>query len=206
MIKYSAMRVLDIQGRRYGHLEALYRVESHRTYGGNKVTYWRVRCDCGSEKDIGLANLLCGRVKTCAGSTCPYRAILVRELRGVLRGRKRGWSPDAGFRHAAGFYRLKAKHKGHAFLLSDPTLKELFESPCFYCGTAPSNTARRDSSYGVYLYSGIDRIDSKRGYELGNVRSCCWVCNRMKHVLTDAEFMAHIKQIIRWRSIRKKLT
>lgn len=60
---------------------------------------------------------------------------------------------------------------------------------CFYCDTAPAN------NFSGWAYSGIDRIDSARGYIVGNVRPSCWICNRMKNDLTEEEFFAHIKTI-----------
>lgn len=80
--------------------------------------------------------------------------------------------------------------------LTNDAFIALFGSPCHYCGAAPSNVARHESRHGVYLYSGIDRISSSIGYEPGNVRPCCWVCNRMKHVLSESEFVSHIRRIL----------
>lgn len=178
------MRVVDLTNKRFGHLLVLGRTDSRRTYGGNLVTYWRVRCDCGHEKDCSGANLNTGRVKTCSRSTCAYhRAILVRGLN----------AGDSGMKQAARFLVQRAKRKGVPMNLSFEDMSALFSSPCFYCGRPPSNVARRESTYGVFLYSGIDRINSKAGYSADNARPCCWICNNMKGALTEADFFAHVK-------------
>jgi len=51
-------------------------------------------------------------------------------------------------------------------------------------------------------YNGIDRVDNSRGYESGNVVSCCGVCNMLKHVLSKEEFLARIEKIYK-NSIQK---
>lgn len=40
--------------------------------------------------------------------------------------------------------------------------------PCWYCGELGKP------------YVGIDRIDSSKGYEEGNIAPCCEICNKMK--------------------------
>ena len=42
---------------------------------------------------------------------------------------------------------------------------------------------------------GIDRFDSKRPYEWGNVVFCCWFVNRMKYDYTDLEFIGACEHI-----------
>ena len=43
----------------------------------------------------------------------------------------------------------------------------------------------------------IDRFDSTRPYERGNVVFCCWFVNRMKYDYTDVEFMGACEHIAR---------
>lgn len=51
---------IDISGNRYGRLVAV--SFSHRK---NKNTYWYVRCDCGTFKQVSYAHLVGGRTKSC---------------------------------------------------------------------------------------------------------------------------------------------
>jgi len=57
---------------------------------------------------------------------------------------------------------------------------------CFYCGgnLPPKGT-------------GIDRIDNKIGYILGNCRPCCTVCNLAKRALTEIEFHSWISKVFK---------
>lgn len=60
--------------------------------------------------------------------------------------------------------------------------------PCHYCGDLPSD------GHGS-AYTGVDRIDSSKGYFLDNVVPCCEVCNKMKLNYTPLEWLAKIKKI-----------
>ena len=53
---------------------------------------------------------------------------------------------------------------------------------------------RRKKSENI-TYSGIDRIDSKEGYNINNCVPCCKICNMMKNNLSIDMFLSKIKQI-----------
>ncbi len=55
---------------------------------------------------------------------------------------------------------------------------QLWSGACYLCGRTPA--------------LGIDRVDPTRGYEVGNVRSCCTDCNYMKKDLALGDFMQHV--------------
>ena len=44
-------------------------------------------------------------------------------------------------------------------------------------------------------HSGIDRIDSSKGYVKGNVAACCRQCNFAKGSITVEKFKKHINKI-----------
>ena len=57
-----------------------------------------------------------------------------------------------------------------------------YNTKCYYCN---------DDYKGL----GIDRINSKLGYVLQNIRPCCKFCNFMKHSSTESEFYNRILKI-----------
>jgi hypothetical protein len=78
--------------------------------------------------------------------------------------------------------------------------------PCAYCGKKPSNIYRLSYVVGgkrqrytapemEIHYSGIDRVDSTKGYIHGNVVPCCGECNAMKSALPLAGFLALVARI-----------
>lgn len=58
--KNRMIHSIDISGQRFGRLIAL--SFSHRK---SRQTYWRVKCDCGTEKVANYVHLVEGRTKSC---------------------------------------------------------------------------------------------------------------------------------------------
>lgn len=77
-----------------------------------------------------------------------------------------------------------AKSRNINFCLTEQQMYDLLNSPCTYCGCKNCN--------------GIDRIDSSKGYELGNVTPCCAMCNRMKSNYSLEAFKSHIQKIYKY--------
>ena len=63
-------------------------------------------------------------------------------------------------------------------------ISEIMQEPCSYCGSEDS-------------YSGLDRIDSSKGYIEDNVTACCATCNKAKSTLTVQEYINHCKKVIK---------
>jgi len=76
-------------------------------------------------------------------------------------------------RTAGGKYRAgkrSAKARGLAWALTLPQYEALIAAGrCHYCAGVLDPKG-----------SSLDRLDSGRGYEAGNVVACCWRCNRIK--------------------------
>lgn len=94
-------------------------------------------------------------------------------------------------------YRFKraiqtSKQRGIPFLLSFEEYKEAVSHPCYYCSFKLCSQ--------VVEGSGLDRIDSNKGYEVGNVVSCGHRCNSIKNEdLTVEEAKAAIEAILKVR-------
>lgn len=81
-------------------------------------------------------------------------------------------------------YKKHSKKRKIEFNLTQEECAPYYNSNCFYCGD-------------LFDGMGIDRIDSDKGYVLGNIVPCCSKCNFMKHVLSIDDFIAHIKKILK---------
>lgn len=84
------------------------------------------------------------------------------------------------------FYTLRtaARRKGRVWELTRDEFKDIRVKPCYYCGYHNSTV-------------GIDRVDNNVGYTLDNCVPCCFVCNRMKSILTYDEFIDKCKKIVK---------
>lgn len=73
---------------------------------------------------------------------------------------------------------------------------------CYYCGTKPNQI---EEKFGTsFKHNGIDRLDSSKGYILGNVVPCCSKCNLAKGLLSEKEFLSLIEDIYINQKINKK--
>lgn len=71
-------------------------------------------------------------------------------------------------------------------------VRELVTSPCTYCGALPHRERRYRGH--VELVHGVDRIETTRGYEEGNVATCCWECNRAKGATPVGQWVAWLRR------------
>ena len=51
------------------------------------------------------------------------------------------------------------------------------------------------NAIGGFRYNGIDRVDSSRGYEAGNVVASCKRCNYTKQTMSRVEFVDWIRSV-----------
>jgi hypothetical protein len=88
--------------------------------------------------------------------------------------------PEGAFNH----YRYGALHRDIPFELTFEQFMTFWQKPCFYCA-AP------------ILTIGIDRVDSAEGYTMGNLVSCCSMCNRMKNHFSRSAFIEQCTKVAR---------
>ena len=102
-------RRLDITGKRYGKLTALYPLDRLTSTGS---VYWRCRCDCGNEVEASVSDLNKGNNKSCGCLKREYQKLVHDRLELVdgtcvewLDGRKSRCDNTSGYR---GVYRKKS--------------------------------------------------------------------------------------------------
>lgn len=59
------MRFVDLTGRKFGRLTVIQRAENRITKGGQSITMWRCRCDCGNEVIVYSQNLKREHTQSC---------------------------------------------------------------------------------------------------------------------------------------------
>lgn len=101
-----------------------------------------------------------------------------------------------GFR---AFYQMtvsNAAQRGIEMKLSVAQIFKLAKAPCNYCGIPPQPRTFGSMAY-IEAVSGLDRIDSKKGYTPKNTVPACKICNRVKLTATPAEYLEHAKRVVR---------
>lgn len=185
----------DITDQRFTHLIAIEYLPDYRRVskrGKSYGAFWKCRCDCGREAIISYHNLaFYTHQKTCGNRDCEFYQYL------KCQKRRPG---DSGFTNLYHNYRTGRwiqDRRDKTFYLTKDEARALFESNCFYCGQPPSQVSKGESWRGRYLYNGIDRIDSLKGYTVDNTRPCCKRCNRMKNDSETTDWYDHMERILR---------
>lgn len=175
-------------GKQFGRLVAIQRVGADN----NGLSLWRCRCSCGAERVVRLGSLSSGVTRSCGQHRTAQTA-----------------QGEAGFRRLLGAYRVNAKRREHTFALAEDVFRALVTGNCHYCGQAPSNVSEHSAgrvtaatrANSTFLYNGIDRLDTARGYEADNVVTCCATCNRAKLAMTYDEFVSWLRRVHRHLSL-----
>ena len=162
---------LDIKGKKFGKLTALRELKERTSKGQVK---WEFQCSCG-KKSIHVGS----RVKTGQILSCGC-------------GRKSDNPTESLVKTMFQDYQASAKIRSIKFDISYALFKQLTQNDCFYCDSPPEIRVRKFTAKA----NGVDRIDSSKGYEPNNVRSCCKICNLAKNDLTDEEFRSWIDRLV----------
>lgn len=94
-----------------------------------------------------------------------------------------------------GAARRIAKRRNLDWKLTLEKFIELTSPPCFYC----KNLLGSPTKVGL----GLDRLNNSRGYEEGNIISCCGTCNKIRGAsLTVEEAKAAINAVLLLRGMK----
>jgi len=172
--------MMNLIGHKFGKL-----VVTSFSHVKNTNSYWKCKCDCGNLCTKSGNAMKTGNVRSC----------------GCLKVSKRP-KGETGLRILFNTYYSRARSRNIVFNLSLEDVKNITSQNCFYCGVPPQFIASSKlvksvnfKNYNQYIYNGIDRIDSTRGYTKDNVVPCCKWCNIAKNNKSISEFKEHIKKI-----------
>ncbi len=181
MARFSSIQA----GDRFGRLLVVRQLpKSEYDAWSVKRTLFLCRCDCGTERVFDAGNLK-KPAKSCG---------CLQKENARLQGQRR--RTVAGFlNNYWGEYRRQARNRGIPFDLPKDVFCAMVQLPCDYCGAAPE--IREKATYtGLPVPThGLDRVDSRLGYELANVVPCCAACNLMKRHTPRQEFIAHCVRV-----------
>lgn len=180
--------LIDLTGQSFG----IWTVVEQAARRDNK-TRWLCRCStCGAMVSHRSTALRKGKFARCFGSH-KRRPSQPSPLR-----KDSGW---AAATETFGHYRQTARKRGLTFNLSRDEFHLITAQDCHYCGAQPAQRHSRRHFNGAFIYNGIDRKDSDRGYEPDNCLPCCGTCNVMKQDLGYADFLRHIARIYQARTM-----
>ena len=175
---------IDHTNKKYGRLTFVEYVGFKRNQ-----TYWRVRCDCGTTKEVAVRGVLAGDSMSC-GCLATEKRVQSCKSRTLPK-------EEANFVNLFHTYKCRAKKRNIEFNLSKEEFRALVTCDCKYCGQKPSQVNRRayKGKESGFLYTGIDRVDNEQGYTVLNSVPCCFRCNTMKLDMSENEFYTQIRVI-----------
>ena len=179
MKKQRVMHNLPI-GYTQGKLTVVSEAYSVRKFSKSSFRCVGCLCVCGNVVQVSLSRLGSGKTKSCG--------CLSKEL----VSRKRLSDEDRVRNSLIQEYKNSASQRKLTYDLDDETLFTLIKSNCHYCGKSSYKPHRKCDNF---LYNGLDRIENSVGYVESNVVPCCFICNKMKGVLSKEEFMEHLDKI-----------
>ena len=177
----------DLTGGKFERWNVIREVEIPEHKNKFKKTHWLCRCDCGNESIISTSGL---RSKHSTSCGC-YR----KEMQSLPFG-------ESNANKLFNKYKITAGQRKLTFELSKEEFLSLTKQNCFYCDKIPSSIAKGKRMNGVYIYNGIDRIDSQKGYTTENTVSCCGRCNEAKMSETQEDFIKWIEIVYKHLSSR----
>jgi hypothetical protein len=87
-------------------------------------------------------------------------------------------------------YKRRAAKHGWQFSLTPSDFYLLTSQPCYFCAAPPSKKVAGKYN-NPYIFNGVDRKDSAKGYSLGNCVGCCWTHNDFKGTLSFEKLYQH---------------
>lgn len=170
---------LDLRGKRFGGL-----VAKKYVWGERGKTYWECQCDCGGTIKLMRAALVSNRRSHC-GCLGDYR-----KKRNKESGHWKGIGDIPG-----SFF---SKHKNHAIrrgIRLTTTREYLFkciEKQDYKCALTGDKLWFIDGKSNA----SIDRIDSSKGYEKGNIQWVTIDANFAKQRLSNKEFIELCQKVV----------
>lgn len=186
------MRKENLLGQRFGRLVVVAEIPSKP--GKPKRPQWECKCDCGNTIVVHRGcDLKSGNTTSCG---C-WKSETLSKLASKRNFDGRKYDP-----RTATARRIYCDE----YLDGDLTFEqfmELSQQACHYCGSPPSNQRRdrhkKSSAFYVeqslFVYNGLDRIDSNIPHNYTNIVPCCKWCNYSKRERTPTQFYEWAEQL-----------
>ncbi len=173
----------DMVGRRYTRLLVVCQAP---TIGG--VSQWECLCDCGTRKVLPLHNLSNGSTKSCG---CLLRESAAIRLRDRLKGKRaKNWK---GVGDVSKTYWNTiwsgAQERGIEILITHQDCADLFQKQEGKCALTGKNLGFDSIGGRSDGTASLDRIDSTKGYFIGNVQWIHKDVQRMKWAFPQDAFI-----------------
>ena len=152
-----------------------------RQWSDSNRRFYLCKCACGNESYYPSSRLNTKKAIECKSCAYKKRPQSIEKL-----------TPLERLFSLSIYQRSKKKNLKVSITLID--FEKLIKQCCFYCGKEPQDKKYLNGIKNIKA-NGIDRIDSSKGYEIGNVVACCTKCNMAKNDMSKEDFLNHITKI-----------
>lgn len=173
--------IMDLTNRRFGRLVVIVKAESRATEGGNILTRWLCRCDCGTEKVILTSSLLQGKTKSCG---CYLRDS--SQQKGFNNRKHGGYSKNSSIDDRIKFQALvnikeRSRHNGYE---SDLELNDLpvLTEVCPVLGIRYAKGSLKNKDYSP----SIDRVNPNLPYLEAYKDNLVFISHRANRIKSNA--------------------
>lgn len=151
------------------------------------------RChNCGGTIHNSNVSGYCSRNETCKNLAAPHR---VGGKQGIYRpGYMEQYREEKPWIGMYGSAQARAKARGIPFRITTGDIREVYRDVCPVLGIPLKRNKRGSANSDSPT---LDRIDSTRGYEIGNIQVLSNKANRMKSDATPEELLQFADWIIR---------
>lgn len=177
----------DLSGLKFNKITVLNFQKEEQYQGKNRIEtlrYWNCICECGKEFIRESKQIKRKDVKSCGCEKLNFKYRLP--------------FGEAHFRFIEHAYKSSAKKRNIEWNLSREKFRELCLKKCFYCGREPDkiyNPKSNKNVNGLMKISGIDRMNSHKGYMIENCVPCCEKCNKAKSAIEYEKWVEWLDRI-----------
>lgn len=158
---------------------------------------WVCICECGNTTNsISTHSLISGNTKSCG---CWNEEVQSQKAYKLIEGRRQYEPQIASARRVWKRYCWRDNQ-----CLDFDNFLKISQQNCFYCGIKPStqfnnfdhtNGSIKSIKEGLFIYNGMDRIDSGKHHTTDNVLPCCTLCNRSKSNCSIEDFLYRVNNL-----------
>lgn len=171
-------------GTKVGRLTILREFFTEYVPGKKSQKRFEVVCDCGKVLTVGSYRILNGTAGSCG--------CLRQE--NIIKAHRKEDREKPAFNALLSSYKNNARQRNLSWDLSEEEFRSLVKSDCWYTGRKPSSI-KKVGIDSEFIFNGIDRLDSSKGYFLENCVPCCSEVNVGKMDLSLDSFLSLVKEI-----------
>lgn len=177
-------------GDSFGHLTAVRFIVDSAS--------WVFKCACGIECSPRAHRVRAGRIKTCGCNVYCQNSETKSDIEiksEIIRLRKRG-NKQTRLTNMLSSIKVSARNRGLSFSLLRSDIEALAEKQNWTCAMTGIALDVGTTKGSQPFRPSVDRIDSKRGYDVENIQLVCLMYNIAKNQFNDSDVLTFAHALV----------